>query len=125
MQSKNTDTSEIVGSVFRNITFGLTNASLGMFTPEENKNNVAEYAALHNLRMYVDWFPGSFQLPDDSAGYRIPAYWQASNAVEVVNSLPGTKIDNVATVNNTMLISAIVTSEKVRGSRWMGIPARP
>lgn len=104
VQFKNTDTSEIVGSVSRNITFGLTNTSLGMFTPEENKRNVAEYVALHNLRMYVDWFPGSFQLPDGSAGYWIPAYWQANNAVEVVNSLPGTKIDNAATANNTMLI---------------------
>ncbi len=104
MLFKNTDTSEIVGRVSRNIMFGLTNTSLGMFTPEENKNNVAEYAALHNLRMYVDWFPGFFQLPDGSAGYRIPAYWQANNAVEVVNNLPGTKVDNAAAANNTMLI---------------------
>lgn len=101
-QFKNKTSGQLVNNLTRDISFGLTNISLGMFTPAENKQNVANYAYQHNLRVYFDYFPGYFQF--GNAGYRIPSYWQSNNAIEVVNHLSGTKIDNTTSANNTMLI---------------------
>ena len=95
--------SQQVNNLTRDISFGITNISLGMFTPAENKQNVADYAYRQNLRVYFDYFPGYFSR-DQNTGYRIPRYWQPNNAIEVVNDLSGTRIDNAASANNTMLI---------------------
>ncbi len=87
-----------------NVTSGLTNSSLGVFRPSENKEQVITYAQENDLRAYVDWFPGYFQVPDGSAGYQIPALWQPNNGIEVVNQLNGTKIDKPESAENSVLM---------------------
>ncbi|MDO5843601.1 MAG: hypothetical protein Q4Q53_00430 [Methanocorpusculum sp.] len=84
------------------LTFGLTNASLGLFRPENTKQKLIEYAKENNRRTYFDWFPGYFQM--GSGGYEIRERWQPNNAIEVVNYLEGTLIDNPETADNTLTV---------------------
>ena len=86
------------------LTFGLTNASLGLFRPENTKQKLIEYAQNNNRRTYFDWFPGYFQMENGNAGYEIRDRWQPNNAIEVVNYLEGTVLDNPATANNTLTL---------------------
>jgi len=90
--------------VEKGIAFGTTHASLGTFRPEVNKQNVIGRAENRTppLRVYLDWFPGYFR--DGDAGYEIPDRWQANNAIEVANNLPGTAIDTIAAAENDCLI---------------------
>jgi hypothetical protein len=95
---------KLVNKLELNVTSGLTNSSLGVFRPSENKEQVITYAQENDLRAYVDWFPGYFQVPDGSAGYQIPALWQPNNGIEVVNQLNGTKIDKPESAENSVLM---------------------
>ncbi|HOI57092.1 hypothetical protein [Methanoculleus sp.] len=90
--------------VEKEIAFGTTHASLGVFRPDENKQNVIGWAEERTppLRVYLGWLPGYFRSGD--GGYEIPDRWQANNAIEVVNDLPGTTVDSVATAENDCLI---------------------
>lgn len=90
--------------VEKEIVFGRTHASLGLFLPEANKQNVIGWAQERTppLRVYIDWLPGYFR--SDDAGYEIPDRWQANNGIEVVNDLSGTAIDTVAAAENDCLI---------------------
>ncbi|MDO9522532.1 MAG: hypothetical protein Q7J08_02335 [Methanocorpusculum sp.] len=97
-------TGEQVDSIELPISFGLTHASLGMFRPDQNRENVISYARLNDLRSYIDWFPGYFQISGGSAGYQIPAIWQPNNGIEVVNSLEGTILDTSGSAENTLLM---------------------
>lgn len=95
---------ELVDSIELPISFGLTHASLGMFRPDQNRENVISYARQNDLRSYIDWFPGYFQISGGSAGYQIPALWQPNNGIEVVNSLEGTILDTPESAENTLLM---------------------
>ena len=90
--------------VEREIVFGETHASLGVFRPESNKQSVIGWAEekAPPLRVYIDWFPGYFR--SGEGGYEIPDRWQANNAIEVVNGLPGTTVDTAAGAQNDCLI---------------------
>lgn len=99
-----------VDSIERTVSFGLTHASLGMFRPGENRDNVVSYARQNGLRSYIDWFPGYFQIPDGSAGYQIPALWQPNNGIEVVNRLGGTILDTPVSAENTLIMYNIGSS---------------
>ncbi|ABN06955.1 hypothetical protein Mlab_0784 [Methanocorpusculum labreanum Z] len=95
---------ESVDSIELPVSFGLTHASLGMFRPDENRENVISYARQNDLRSYIDWFPGYFQISGGLAGYQIPAVWQPNNGIEVVNSLEGTIYDTPEYAENTLLM---------------------
>lgn len=95
---------EQVDSIELPISFGLTHASLGMFRPDQNRENVISYARQNDLRSYIDWFPGYFQISGGSAGYQIPAIWQPNNGIEVVNALDGTMLDTPDSAENTLLM---------------------
>ncbi len=97
-------TGEQVDSIELPISFGLTHASLGMFRPDQNRENVISYARLNHLRSYIDWFPGYFQIPGGSAGYQIPAIWQPNNGIEMVNALDRTMLDTPDSAENTLLM---------------------
>lgn len=88
----------------KGITFGTTHASLGLFRPEANKQNVIGWALEKTppLRVYLDWFPGYFR--SGSAGYEIPDRWQTNNAIEVANDLSGTTVDTVAAAENDFVV---------------------
>ncbi|NLB01089.1 MAG: hypothetical protein GX837_09065 [Methanomicrobiales archaeon] len=90
--------------VEKEIVFGKTHASLGVFRPESNKQSVIGWAEEKTppLRVYIDWFPGYFR--SGEGGYEIPDRWQANNVIEVVNGLPGTTVDTVAGAQNNCLI---------------------
>ncbi|WP_319378761.1 hypothetical protein [uncultured Methanocorpusculum sp.] len=93
-----------VDSIELPISCGLTHASLGMFRPDQNRENVISYARQNDLRSYIDWFPGYFQIPGGLAGYQIPAIWQPNNGIEVVNALEGTMLDTPDSAENTLLM---------------------
>ena len=95
---------KLVNKLELDVTSGLTNSSLGVFRPSENKEQVITYAQENDLRAYVDWFPGYFQVPNGSAGYQIPSLWQPNNGIEVVNQLNGTKIDKQESAENSILM---------------------
>ena len=95
---------KLVDSIELPISFGLTHASLGMFRPDQNRENVISYARQNDLRSYIDWFPGYFQISGGSAGYQIPAIWQPNNGIEVVNALEGTIFDTPVYAENTLLM---------------------
>lgn len=92
--------------LFRNqsvdLTFGLTNASLGLFRPDNTKQKLIDYAKANNRRTYFDWFPGYFQM--GNAGYEIRDRWQPNNAIEAVNYLEGTVLDKPEIANNTVTL---------------------
>jgi len=88
----------------KQITFGTTHASLGLFRPEVNKQNVIDRALGQSppLRIYLDWFPGYFR--HGSAGYEIPDRWQTNNGIEVANDLAGTLVDTVPAAENDYIV---------------------
>ena len=110
-----------VDSLELTVSFGLTHASLGMFRPGENRDNVVSYARQNGLRSYIDWFPGYFQLPDGSAGYQIPALWQPNNGIEVVNTINGTILDTPRSAENTLIIYNIGSSSTTLQVELAGI----
>lgn len=84
------------------ITMGLTHASLGRFTPASSKAKLFAYAAAHGQRTYGDDFPGYFAMGGNL--YEIKNRWMPNNAIEVVNDVPGTVVDNAATAVNDLLV---------------------
>ena len=93
-------------TVMQNLTvdveFGITNASFGRFSPAASKEKLIGYARENDRRVYLDWFPGYYSA--GAGGYEIKDRWQRNNAIEAVNTLSGTKTDNPASADNTLLV---------------------
>ncbi|RXE56251.1 hypothetical protein ABH15_08925 [Methanoculleus taiwanensis] len=100
--------------VEKQVTFGRTHASLGLFRPEANRQNVIAWALCKNpsLRTYLDWFPGYFR--EGEAGYEIPERWQTNNAIEVANDLPGALIDTLPAAENDYLVYNVGNTSTTR-----------
>ena len=102
-------------TVMQNLTvdveFGITNASFGRFSPAASKEKLIGYARENDRRVYLDWFPGYYSA--GAGGYEIKDRWQRNNAIEAVNTLSGTKTDNPASADNTLLVYNIGEPEAV------------
>lgn len=87
------------------ISFGLTSSALSTNRPPVNLENRVRYAKDHNLRVYLDYFPGYFLFSGyGDKGYAVPKRWNPNNGIEVVNDLPGTTTDNPASAVNTLIL---------------------
>lgn len=86
----------------KQITFGLTHASLGRFTPASSLAKLTAFTRENNYRIYLDNFPGYFNWLGKL--YEIKSRWMPNNSIEVVNDLSGTTIDTVSAAVNDMLI---------------------
>jgi PGF-pre-PGF domain-containing protein len=102
--------------VNKTITLGLTNAILGAFRPQSNKDALTQYGITHNRRIYFDWFPGYFTDPNNSSiWYEAPKRWTPNNGIEVVNDRPGTILDTPVIANNSMFIYNINSGSATYG----------
>lgn len=86
----------------KQITFGLTHASLGRFSPTSSLNKLIDFTTTMGYRIYRNNFPGYFAWGSNL--YEIKSRWMPNNSIEVVNDLSGTTIDNVAAAVNDMLV---------------------
>ena len=92
-------------SATKQVTFGLTHASLGRYSPPATLEKLTAFSEAHGYRIYLDPFPGYFIPPDHPEKlYEIPERWVPNNAIEVVNGLWETVIDRVDTAENDLLV---------------------
>ena len=89
-------------STTKQITFGLTHASLGRFSPTSSLNKLQMFTTKYGYRIYRDNFPGYFAWGSNL--YEIKSRWMPNNSIEVVNDLDGTTIDDIVTAVNDILV---------------------
>ncbi len=88
--------------VTKEITFGLTHASLGRFSPASTLEKLTAFTRANDYRAYFNRFPGYFLYEGNL--YEIKDRFMPNNSIEVVNDLTGTTIDTVAAAYNDLLI---------------------
>jgi len=86
----------------KQISMGLTHASLGRFSPESSKQKLIEFTEANGYRIYFDYFPGYFGFEGNL--YEIKDRWMPNNSIEVANDLAGTVVDTVAAAVNDLLV---------------------
>lgn len=92
----------------KQVTFGLTHASLGRFSPTSTLAKLEAFTTEKGYRIYRNNFPGYFAWGSNL--YEIKSRWMPNNSIEVVNDLNGTTIDNIAAALNDLLIYNIRTT---------------
>ena len=95
-------------TVTKQIQFGLTHASLGRFSPASSLAKLTAFTQAQGYRSYFNLFPGYFSYGGNL--YEIKNRWMPNNAIEVVNDLTGTVIDNEDVAENDALIYNIKES---------------
>lgn len=86
----------------KRLTFGLTHAMLGRFSPTAHRDRLVAYGREKGYRLYLDPFPGILYI--GSVGYEVGNRWRPNNAIEVVNNLSGNLLDTVSAAQNDILL---------------------